>query len=383
MATPALRALRRGLPEAEIAVLGLPHHEGLLRGNPSFDAFVPLRGRALRDVAARARELRGRGFDAAVLLPDSRARGARSVRRAHPGRGSVMRATRCAAALLSRRARIRRASAGQRVPISMIERYLRVARALGVRDAGDALELHVHADAARARAKRCSRARASRAASACCWSRRAPRSARASSGRRSTSRARATSSRRRLGLLPVLAPAPNAAEIAIAQRVCRARCAERHVVLLEPDPSLEVFVALVARAALVLTNDTGPRHVAVALGRPVVTLMGPTDPRHTAHLLERQRVLREDVACSPCGRSVCPIGDQRCMVRLAPERAVAAAAELLVFGSGGIKRHAGRVSRIAADQRIAEGADLPSHPVRPKIKLRPRVRRCSRGGTLR
>ena len=57
-------------------------------------------------------------------------------------------------------------------------------------------------------------------------------------------------------------------------------------------------------------------------------LIGPTDPRHTAHLLERQRVLREDVACSPCGLKICPI-DHRCMTRLAPERVVAAAAELL------------------------------------------------------
>ena len=77
-----------------------------------------------------------------------------------------------------------------------------------------------------------------------------------------------------------------------------------------------------------LTNDTGPRHIAVALERPVVVLMGPTDPRHTHHLLERQRVLREDVDCSPCGKKSCPI-DHRCMTRLQPERAVAAAAELL------------------------------------------------------
>src|SRR5262245_47973484 len=71
MATPALRALRRGLPEAEIAVLGVPHHAGLLRGNQSFDAFVPLRGRRLRDHAAQARDLRARAFDAALVLPDS------------------------------------------------------------------------------------------------------------------------------------------------------------------------------------------------------------------------------------------------------------------------------------------------------------------------
>src|SRR5437867_13193529 len=71
MATPALRALRRGLPDAEIAVLGQPHHAALLRGNESFDRFVPLRGRGLRDHTAHARELRGRAYDAAVVLPDS------------------------------------------------------------------------------------------------------------------------------------------------------------------------------------------------------------------------------------------------------------------------------------------------------------------------
>ncbi|MGI9591936.1 MAG: glycosyltransferase family 9 protein, partial [Myxococcota bacterium] len=74
--------------------------------------------------------------------------------------------------------------------------------------------------------------------------------------------------------------------------------------------------------------DTGPRHVAVALDRPTVVLMGPTDPRITAQHLERQRVLREDVDCSPCQRKTCPI-DHRCMTRLQPERAIAAAEALL------------------------------------------------------
>jgi len=325
MATPALRALRRGLPETEIAVLGLPHHEGLLRGNPSFDAFVPLRGRAWRDVRARARELRDRGYEAAVVLPDS----ARSALDPFAARIPVRIGY---ARDLVRRALLSHAidpplEGGQRVAISMIERYLRVARALGVRDAGDALELHVQdgaaerADALLARAGVAHGERVLLVTPGAAFG--------ASKLWPAEHFARACDElHRRFGLLPVIAPAPNAAEIAIAQRVSAA-LAERHVALLEPDPSLEVFVAIVARAALVLTNDTGPRHVAVALGRPVVTLMGPTDPRHTAHLLERQRVLFEDVACRPCGQSVCPIGDQRCLVRLAPERVVAAAAELL------------------------------------------------------
>lgn len=325
MATPALRALRLGLPETEIAVLGAPHHEGLLRGNASFDAFVPLRGRAWRDLRARARALRERGYDAAVVLPDS-ARAAfdpfaaRIPIRIGYARDLVRRV------LLSHPIDPPR-ERGARVAISMIERYLRLARALGVRDAGDALELHVQDGAA-------ARAEALLAGAGAARGERillvTPGAAFGVSKLWPTEHfARACDElHRRFGLLPVIAPAPNAVEIAIAQRVSSALTV-RHAALLEPDPSLEVFVAIVARAALVLTNDTGPRHVAVALGRPVVTLMGPTDPRHTAHLLERQRVLFEDVACRPCGQSVCPIGDQRCLVRLAPERAVAAAAELL------------------------------------------------------
>jgi heptosyltransferase-2 len=328
MCTPALRALRRGLPGAEIAVLGLPHHEDLLRGNQSFDTFIPLRGRTLGDVVARGRELRGRGYDAAVVLPDS----ARAA--IDPFAARIPIRIGYARDLLRRQLLTHPIDPprerGRRVAISMIDRYLRLVRALGVRDAGDALELHVQPDAAERAEALLARAGVARGDRVLLVT---PGAAFGASKLWPPEHfARACDEiRDRFGLLPVVAPAPNAAEIAIARRVSSA-IGGRHAVLLEPDPSLAVFVAIAARAELVLTNDTGPRHVAVALDRPVVTLMGPTDPRHTAHLLARQRVLFEDVACRPCGESVCPIGDHRCLVRLAPERAVAAAGELLSAG---------------------------------------------------
>jgi len=86
---------------------------------------------------------------------------------------------------------------------------------------------------------------------------------------------------------------------------------------------LGLLKGVIARGRVLLTNDTGPRHIAAAFGVPVVCLMGPTDPTYTDTDLGGQVVLRrEDVECSPCHLQVCPI-DHRCLVGLPPERAIA------------------------------------------------------------
>jgi heptosyltransferase-2 len=325
MATPVLRALRRAFPGAELFAQGLPHHEGLLRGNPHLRAFLPLRGRGPRDIWRRARALRRQSFDWAVLLPDSprsalEAWLARIPRRAGYARDRLRRALVTDALPPPR-------ENGRRLALSMIERYLRITRRLGVRDAGPALELFVH-EPERTRVAAWLAARGASAAQICLV---APGAAFGASKLWPPEHfAKACDAiARRFGLLPVILPAPSEGELAIGREVA-SRAAERCLLVEEPG-DLEDLKAFVERAALLVGNDTGPRHVAVALGRPVVTLMGPTDPRHTEHLLERQRVLREPVECSPCGLPACPI-DHRCMTRLAPERVVAAAAELLGEG---------------------------------------------------
>lgn len=67
--------------------------------------------------------------------------------------------------------------------------------------------------------------------------------------------------------------------------------------------------ALLARLDLLITGDTGPMHLAAAVGTPVVALFGPSDPRRYGPLAAQQRVLRVQLPCSPCGQ-----------VRLPPER---------------------------------------------------------------
>ncbi len=95
---------------------------------------------------------------------------------------------------------------------------------------------------------------------------------------------------------------------------------------------LPELVALCARSRLVLTADSGPRHVAKAAGARVVNLFGPTDPRHGADHLGGERSVRVEVPCGPCHLERCPLEGElhhRCMLSIDPEEVVARALELL------------------------------------------------------
>jgi len=81
---------------------------------------------------------------------------------------------------------------------------------------------------------------------------------------------------------------------------------------------LALLKYLIKRCQLLITNDTGPRHYAVAFNVPVVVIMGPTDPRYTAANLEKTLVLRQELDCSPCHKKECP-RDHECMSMIKPE----------------------------------------------------------------
>jgi ADP-heptose:LPS heptosyltransferase len=92
--------------------------------------------------------------------------------------------------------------------------------------------------------------------------------------------------------------------------------------------------ALLARLDLFITGDTGPMHLAAAVGTPLVALFGPSNPLRYGPLGTRQRVLRIDLPCSPCGRVRLPPERCRghvpdCLDGIAVETVVRAALELL------------------------------------------------------
>ncbi|MCP5492189.1 MAG: lipopolysaccharide heptosyltransferase II [Chlamydiales bacterium] len=86
--------------------------------------------------------------------------------------------------------------------------------------------------------------------------------------------------------------------------------------------TLRELMAIISLLRVFLTNDSGPMHIAAALGCRVVALFGSTDPVVTGPYLTG-KVIRKDVACSPCFKRKCPI-DFRCMKRIECEEVIKA-----------------------------------------------------------
>lgn len=88
--------------------------------------------------------------------------------------------------------------------------------------------------------------------------------------------------------------------------------------------SIGELAALIARARALVSNNSGPVHLAAAVGTPVVDLYALTNPQHTPWAVPA-RVLNHDVPCRNCLKSVCPQGHHDCLAKV-PAQAVAEAA---------------------------------------------------------
>jgi ADP-heptose:LPS heptosyltransferase len=129
---------------------------------------------------------------------------------------------------------------------------------------------------------------------------------------------------RRLGASLVVTGGPD--EVALVEEV--AAGLRGPALRLAGGLSLGTLAAVIASLDLFVSNDTGPAHLAQAVGTPSVIVFGPADPRRWAPLDPRHRVVHQAVDCSPCGHWECPI-DHRCLHRITPARVVAAAETVL------------------------------------------------------
>lgn len=326
MSLPALRALRGAFPQTHLAVLARPWVAELYRRERAVDELIfDTAGRGAGDWAGKwrtARELRRRGFDGAVLFPNSfesalivRLAGIpRRIGYRRDGRGPLL----TQAIPAPRRGEI---------PAHESYSYLELLRRAGILDSlpvVDVIELDQAGEARQAGRRRfaalelegeiigvspgaafgpAKRWMPERFAEAACMV----------AGERGAA----------------IALFGSAAERELCEQVAaRIRARGRRAVNLAGETSLGEFIELAAACALFLTNDSGAMHVASALGVPTVAVFGPTDPWATGPKGPRVRLVREPLDCSPCKLRACPI-DHRCMQRIPAEAVVRAALELL------------------------------------------------------
>lgn len=110
--------------------------------------------------------------------------------------------------------------------------------------------------------------------------------------------------RQRFGLATVTGGAPSEAELA-SQIPADVQLAGK--------TTLNQLVELIFGAAVVISNDSGPMHIAAALGKPLVAPFGPTNPIRTGPYGSMKSVIRLNIECSPCYRRTCPLGHHHCL----------------------------------------------------------------------
>lgn len=89
-------------------------------------------------------------------------------------------------------------------------------------------------------------------------------------------------------------------------------------VVLAGKTDLAELVGVLSQVDLLVTNDTGPAHIASALSRPTIVIFGPTNPLTTRPFSPFGEIVREPPDCAPCMLRDCPI-DHRCMTAISPE----------------------------------------------------------------
>ena len=323
LSLPALRAVRRGFPEARLAVLVRRELASFFDGSTWIDEVIPYTPRGgmgrILGIPALVRELRARRFEAAVLFPTSFESalwpGLAGIPRrvGYPGDGR--------SALLTTRV----------TATSDVERehevhwYLHLVRSgLGVEGSPEPVAPDVHPPH-RARMQEWLAARRRRQGRLIAL---APGAA--------YGPAKEWPAAHWAALVDLLA-ARDVEAVLVGAPAERARCVEvagacrAGALVAAGETSIGELVALLALADAFAGNDSGAMHVAGALGRPTVGIFGSTSPERTSPLGARTRVLYDRIECSPCLARTCRFGHYDCLARIAPDTVAVALADLGAF----------------------------------------------------
>jgi heptosyltransferase-2 len=316
LAIPAMKALRDCFPRAEITLLVRPWVAGLFTSVPFIDTvWSEEKPSSLTDWTRIMKEIRGRCFDLALLLPNS----FESALMMFLGR--VPR--RIGYATDGRRWMLTNFITPAEPAQHQVEYYLDLVRVLSASSGRPSIEIQASGEERANARKLLSAEGIPNGASFLVLN---PGAAYGSAKRWPEDRFAGAAQILVNELGVYVALIGSETERFIAEQI-RERLGTSAAVL-AGKTSLETLIGVLAESCLMITNDSGPMHIAAALGVPTVAVFGSTDERVTGPFGPRTRVVKHQVECSPCLLRECPI-DHRCMNGVTVAEVCRAALELI------------------------------------------------------
>lgn len=335
MATPVLRAIKESFPTSKLTGIMRPYVRQVLEGTQWLDRQIMFDPRS-HDVAQRGqgviRQLRNDRPDTMLLLTNS----LRAAMISYLGgaRERVGFARNGRALLLTERLNAEKED-GRWKPVPTIDYYLDVARAAGIDSDSKQMELAtVDRDEETAQ----------RIQNVFSFDDARPLVILNSGGARGAAKswpqehfvALAKLLRREMDAAVLVLAGPAEMEVAgeietsVNDCFVRSMANEKVRLMVDSSVSLGVAKALVKRASLMITTDSGPRHFAHAFGTPVVALYGANNPKWTVPYDDNSFHLWEQLDCSFCEQRNCPLGHHQCMKNLKVQRVFDAAKQLII-----------------------------------------------------
>lgn len=327
MATPAFRCIRKNSPGSTISIILRPYVRLILEGSPWFDHYIECDtdfspfGKGFRKYWSIVNKLREERYDIGLIFPNSFSSGMlfwlggvkRRIGYIRDARGWL---------LTDGLKRLR--NNGKFEPTYMADYYLKLCYHIGCEHESNQLELFISKENEKRIAEILYRHNiqpkretilinpGTAYGSSKCWT--------------VEGFARTIDMlKERFDCNVILISGPR--EIELANNIEKASIKKVYN-LANENITLDLLKPLVKKSSLLITVDSGPRHLAVAFKTPTVVLMGPTDERYTRTKWEIGRVIKGEAGCAPCHKKICPT-DHRCMEGISPERVVEACEEVL------------------------------------------------------
>ncbi len=321
LCTPALRVLRSRFESKSIYFLAKPTVKQLLSPSNFNDEWIETAGSSVFELA---KMLKTHNFSTAVLFKNSFGSALSVLLARIPQRIGYARDGR--SLFLTHRFKPPKDSKGKYKPFSMIEYYLTITKWLGCETDDFKLELLLEPGDSSNLSSKIPKIFSSASpfvilvpggafGPSKCWS---------------CERFAEVADRliEKYGATVAVSVAPNLTEIEMAQKICSSANNKLYS-LAETPLTLGELKTFIAQADLVITNDTGPRHIATALGRKVISLFGPNNPQWTQTGYKDEIQIVGTAECAPCDKPQCTQDENLCMNSITADMVCAAADKIL------------------------------------------------------